>query len=420
MPVHILAVSQYFYPETFRINDMACEWVKRGYKVTVLTGIPNYPEGKFYRGYDYWNRRKEIWNGVNIIRIPLIPRGNSSVSLAANYVSFAVSGWIWKTVSRVKADLVFTFEVSPMTQALIGCWYARRHRVPHFLYVQDLWPENVMTVTGLRSPFILKPVDCMVDYIYKHSDQIFTASRSFARAIAGRHVKVDKKKIHYWPQYAEQFYKTVNREDTRFAAKADNDLPVYFMRDDSVFYIAFTGNIGTAQGLDILPETAEKLKKSCKRRICFVIIGNGRYQKELENEINRRNVRDMFLMISRQPPQAIPGILSCCDAAFLSFNKMNLWKMTIPAKLQSYMACGMPVIAAVRGEAAGIIQKAGCGVCSPPGDSVRLSDAIKKLMVSDLERMSRNSRRYYSRHFDKSVLMDRMDKYIALEIGFEK
>lgn len=128
---HILLISQYFYPEPFRVNDMAAEWVKRGYKVTVLTGIPNYPMGKFYDGYDYRHKRRECWNGVDIIRIPLIPRGNSrnkllnAAGMAANYLSFIVSGRGWVKKNNVKADLVFTVEVSPMTQALIGTWYKK-------------------------------------------------------------------------------------------------------------------------------------------------------------------------------------------------------------------------------------------------------------------------------------------------------
>ena len=119
---HILVVSQYFYPETFRINDICQEWVKRGYKVTVLTGIPNYPMGKFFDGYGYRENRKEVWNGVNIVRIPLIPRGNSSIGMIANYLSFVVFGFVTNLFTTIKADYVFTFEVSPMTQALIGCW----------------------------------------------------------------------------------------------------------------------------------------------------------------------------------------------------------------------------------------------------------------------------------------------------------
>ncbi len=135
---HILVISQYFYPETFRINDIATEWVKRGYKVTVVTGIPNYPEGKFYKGYGWFRNNREIWNGIEIIRIPIIPRGSNSIGLILNYLSFVVSGFFWKCFTRIKTDYVFIFEVSPMTQALFGVWYARRRKIPCYIYVQDL------------------------------------------------------------------------------------------------------------------------------------------------------------------------------------------------------------------------------------------------------------------------------------------
>ena len=200
---HILVISQYFYPEPFRINDICQEWVKRGYKVTVITGIPNYPQGKFYDGYGFTKKRKEIWNGIDVIRIPLIPRGHNSIGLMLNYLSFVVSGAFWKTFTRIKADYVFSFEVSPMTQVLIGCWYAKKHKVPHYVYVQDLWPENVQSVIGINNSLVIKPIDKMVDYIYSHSDEIFATSPSFVETICNRKVKVDRKKVQYWPQYAE-------------------------------------------------------------------------------------------------------------------------------------------------------------------------------------------------------------------------
>ncbi len=212
---HILLISQYFYPETFRVNDIACEWVKRGYKVTVLTGIPNYPMGKYFPGYDRMHRTRERWNGVDIIRIPLIARGNShnklisALGMIANYFSFIISGHKWvnsKEAAELHADLVYTVEVSPMTQALIGVWYGKRYKVPSFLYVQDLWPENVEIVTGIHNKLIIGPIERMVDKIYKETNQIFATSPSFVKAITGRKNAVDEKKVHYWPQYAEEFY----------------------------------------------------------------------------------------------------------------------------------------------------------------------------------------------------------------------
>lgn len=404
---HILLVTQYFHPETFRVNDMAREWVKRGYKVTVLTGIPNYPMGKYYEGYDKKHRTRESWHGVDIIRIPLVARGNSNnkiinaIGMTANYLSFVNSGRKWlksKEAADLHADIVFTCEVSPMTQALIGIWYKRRYHVPAYLYVQDLWPENVETVTGIHNRAIIGPIDRMVDKIYEESDTIFTTSPSFVEEIVRRKKTVDREKVHYWPQYAEEFYQP---------------MPPQFIEgieDDDYYKIAFTGNIGTAQGLDILPKAAELLKKE---KVRFVIVGDGRYQAEFEKQIRNRNVQDMFIMIPRVPAERVPQILSVCDAGFISFDKTPLWENTIPAKLQSYIACGKPIIASASGETKRIIEEAGCGVCCEIGDAKALADGISYMLEADNSFMGKSARNYYEEKFDKKMLMDRMDKYIG-------
>lgn len=398
---HILVISQYFYPETFRINDMCQEWVKRGYQVTVITGIPNYPMGKFFEGYGYTKRREETWNGIHIIRIPLIARGSSSIGMVANYASFTISGFIMNLLTNIKADYVFTFEVSPMTQALIGCWYAKKHHVPHYLYVQDLWPENVITVTGITNPLIIKPIDKMVDYVYKNADEIFATSPSFVDAICNRKVKVSREKVHYWPQYAEEFYRPCER-------KRIEEIP-----EDGCFKIIFTGNIGTAQGLQILPKTAELLKDE---NIKFVMVGDGRYLDEFNQEIKVRKVEDKFIMIPRQPAEKIPEFLAACDVAFLSFQDAPLWQMTIPAKLQSYMACGMPVIASAGGETGRIINEAGCGVCTNIGDAVELRQAVIYMKNrNDLKEMGMKSQSYFKTHFDKNMLMNQMEDFFTIK-----
>ncbi len=410
---HILVISQYFWPETFRINDIASEWVKRGYQVTVLTGIPNYPMGKFFDGYDYRHRRQEHWNGIEIIRIPLIPRGSSSIAMAANYLSFTAMGFWWKNVTDIHADLVFTFEVSPMTQALIGCWYSRKYHVPHFLYVQDLWPENVETVAGITNPVIIKPIDRMVDYIYRNTDEIFATSPSFVETIVNRKVSVPKEKVHYWPQYAEEFYKVLDRAAVR--ENADASSPVHMIPDDEYFNIIFTGNIGTAQGLEILPKMAELLKFVNVR---FVIVGGGRYHRQFMREIKQRGVEDKFIMIPRQPAEVIPELLACCDAAFLSFMDTKLFEKTIPAKLQSYMACGMPIIAAAKGETERLIKEAGCGVCVPIGEARALADAVIWSIEhkSEVSIMGRRSRNRFEDWFEKSKLMDAIDEHIQKSV----
>ena len=393
---HILVISQYFYPEQFRINDMCAEWVKRGYKVTVLTGYPNYPQGKYYERYGWFKKTKQRWNGVDIIRIPLTARGQGSIKLAANYFSFVISGFFWAKTTRIKADYVFTFEVSPMTQALIGTWYSKRRKVPNYLYVQDLWPENVEIVTGIHSPFVIKPIEAMVNHIYKHCDVIFATSPSFVKEIQKR-VKHKKNKVKYLPQYAEDFYKPVERK------------PVPEIPDDDSFKIIFTGNIGQAQGLDILPKTAKLLKG--KENVKFIVVGDGRNKEQFLKQISDNSVQDMFIMIDRQPPERIPELLAACDAAFISFMPDPLFEKTIPAKLQSYMACGMPILASANGETKRIIEESNCGICVELGNAKLMKNAIITMSTQSKTQMHNLSRTYFEKHFEKDKILKYLDKF---------
>ena len=412
----ILVICQYFYPEQFRINDICSEWVKRGHDVTVLTGIPNYPQGRFYEGYGLFKKRKEIWNGVKIIRIPLIPRGHTPIGMVLNYFSFPISGFFWNIFTNTRADHVFMFETSPMTQCKIGVRYAKKHKVPLYLYVQDLWPENVEIVTGIKSRLVIGPIDRMVDKIYAACDEIFVTSPSFVKAVTGRKKPVPENKVHYWPQYAEEFYRVVDKKTAssnilnklKLDKKSTEDL-----LDDNTFKIAFTGNIGYAQGLQILPKAAKLLKE--EKNIKFVIVGDGRYKSKLLEEIHQSGVEDKFIMIDRQPPEMIPDILALCDAAYISFMDTELFTWTIPAKLQSYMACGMPIIASASGETKRIIEEADCGRCVPIGDAKALAETIKEIAntgQNDRNQYGSNSRKYFEEHFTKKKLMDEFEPYL--------
>lgn len=398
---HILVVSQYFYPEQFRINDICAEWVKRGYKVTVLTGIPNYPQGKYYKGYGLFKKRTEEYKGIKIIRIPIIPRGNNPIMLALNYLSFVVSGFLWKVFTKIQADYVFIFEVSPMTQALPGVWYAKKRNIPCYLYVQDLWPENVEIVTGISNKHLIGAIGKMVDYIYSKCNKIFTTSRSFIRSINKRGVSLEK--LEYWPQYAEDFYIPLDKKEIP-------EIPI-----DGAFNIIFAGNIGYAQGLDILPKVAELLlRKELKRKIRFNIVGDGRYKKEFIELVNRTGTNDVFNFIPKQPATRIPEFMATCDAAFLCLTDSPLFAMTIPAKLQSYMACGVPVIASADGETSRIINESNSGMCCPAGDYRKLADIIiemSEMTEDELQNFGKNAKSYSVRNFNKIDLLNNMDKY---------
>lgn len=409
MKKHILVISQYFYPEQFRINDICTEWVKRGYKVTVVTGIPNYPQGKFYNGYGLFKKRTETYNGIEVIRIPLIPRGKSSILLALNYLSFVVSGYIWKLFSDIKADYVFIYEVSPMTQALPGVWYAKKRKIPCYLYVQDLWPENVEIITGMKNKYIIGAIGKMVDYIYSRCDKIFTTSISFVKSIENRGVPLEK--IEYWPQYAEDFYIPMEKKSHPR------------ITNDGVFNIIVAGNIGYSQGLDVLPRAALLLKtQNASRKIRFNVVGDGRYKSELIEFINSNHVSEMFNFIEKQPATRIPEMMAACDAAFLSLTDNPLFAMTIPAKLQSYMACGIPILASANGETSRILSESQGGYSSPAGNAEQLACIIRDITSKsqeELRQLGVNSRSYYDNNFSKQELLDRMDAYFGHNIKYE-
>ena len=408
---HILFIAQVFYPEVFRSNDMAAEFIKRGYKVTVLTGIPNYPEGEFFEGYDCKHNLEEDWNGLHILRIPVVPRGHSSLQLIRNYHSFAASGKKWVRKHNLDVDLVFTFETSPMSQALIGAWYGKKYQVPVFLYAQDLWPENVEAITGIHNKLILGGINKMVDYIYKWTDKIFATSPSFVEDIVNRKVPVPREKVHYWPQYAEEFYKPMTPPSE---GKEGADSYISTLINTKELKIAFTGNLGMAQGLDVLPKVAALLKES---PVKFVIVGDGRYKESFLEEIRKAQVEDKFILIPKQPAQKIPEILSLCDAGFISFAPIALWEHTIPAKLQSYMACRKVIIASAAGETERIIKEANCGFCVKTGDPQALAEQIIAVLAWEdrkekLETLGRNAEAYFLKHFVKADLMDEMIGFI--------
>lgn len=397
MKKHILIICQYFYPEQFRINDMAFEWVKRGYKVSVVTGLPNYPEGKIFDGYGLFKKRKETINGVEVYRIPLIPRGHGKLGLVMNYFSFPFFGFFWNLFTKIKADEVFMFETSPMNQCKVGVAYAKKHKVPCYLYVQDLWPENVEMITGIHSPIVIKPIERMVRKIYKGCTHIWGTSPSFVTEIRKYVDESEADKVSFWPQYAEEFYEPLPKKEHKG------------------FNLVFTGNIGQAQGLEILPEAAKIIRNEGYKDIRFTIVGDGRARHSFENSITDAGVWDLFEFAGRVQPTEVPGYLATGDAAFISFADDDLFAKTIPAKLQSYMACAMPIIASAKGETARVISEADCGMCSTIGDARALADniiAMKKQSATRLREMGENAYAYNKEHFSKAKLMDIMDRYL--------
>ena len=383
-------ISQYFYPEEFRINDLTFEWVKRGYDVTVITGIPNYPKGRFFSGYGWFRKNREVIQGVKVIRLPILPRRKGLIFLSLNYLSFLVSGFFWALFTRLQSDVVFINEVSPMTQALPGLWFAKRRKTPSILYVQDLWPENVKATLQSDDSLLTRYLARLTKRIFEKTDTILTTSKSFVDNIVARGISKDK--VRYWPQYAEDFYQPLPKEA------------------HSATRIMFTGNIGQAQGLDLLVEVAKEIPENSN--IIFVLVGEGRNKESIVTSIRKNKIQHRFEFIDAVLPTEVPKLLATADAGYIGFNQNTIFEMTIPAKLQSYLASGMPVIASASGEVESIVRENNLGFVSAPGDAKGLLQNIiifSMLSKEEKEVMSNNAKIYQEKHFAKQQLLDEMD-----------
>lgn len=388
----ILIISQYFYPENFRINDLALELKNRGHKITVLTGLPNYPKGEYFDGYDDKKYCDEIWNDIPIYRCKLRPRKTGSINLIRNYVSFVVeANKKLKELENQDFDLIYVFEVSPITVALPAIKFKKKKKLPIVINIQDLWPENIIAVTGITNFIVIGLVNKMVNYIYKHCDLILTASPSFVDKIRDR-IK-NKDKVVYWPQYS-------------IVSRTNEDVSLY---NKDFFNIVFTGNIGEAQGIDLAIEVANILKNE---KICWHFIGEGRSREKLMNMVSEYGISDKVKFYGFHPETEIPKYLSNADAALLILKPNPVFEMTIPAKLQTYLACGVPILGCVSGEGKRIIEESGAGIVSDSISVESLVDVCQQFLILDQEELcnyKEKAFRYSGRNFNKKKLLDKLE-----------
>lgn len=390
----VLVVSQYFYPENFRINDLVLELKKRNHEVTVLTGKPNYPQGEYYSGYSFKGNDNEIWNDVEIIRVPLRARKTGAFNLMRNYLSF-----VWHANKKAKKinkdfDIIYVFEVSPITVALPAIKLKKILNIPVIMNVQDLWPENIVAVTRINNAFIISIVDKLVNYIYKHCDLLLCASPSFVERITKR--GIDQSKVKYWPQYS-------------IVSKSNLDSNIF---NNGKFNITFTGNIGEAQGIDIAIQAADKLRNE---NIHWNFIGNGRSKEKMELLVKKLNLESCISFYGFIEENKIPQYLESSDAALLILKPDPIFEMTIPAKLQTYLSCGVPILGCVNGEGKKIIEDAHCGIISQEISVESLVKATKELINLDQQEVNNyklNAYQYGLNNFNKNTLLNELEDYM--------
>lgn len=407
----ILIITQYFWPENFRINDLAEGLRDRGHQVAVLTGKPNYPSGRFYSGYGFLKRNDDNYKGITVVRVPVIPRGpGTAFRLVLNYLSFAgFASLLAPFRCREKVDAIFVFEPSPITVGLPALVLKKIHRVPVFFWVQDLWPESLSATNMVSSVWILRQVKRLVRYIYAGCDRILVQSRAFVEPI--QHLGFDVQKIEYFPNSAEELYKPVSA--SLGTAECDA-LP-------NGFRVMFAGNIGAAQDFETILTAAEKIK-SCVD-IHWVVLGDGRMARWVKKEVNRRGLNETVHLLGHHPIEAMPRFFALADVMLVTLRRDPIFALTIPSKVQSYLACARPIVAALDGEGARILDEAGAGVVVPAQDADRLAEAVLglyRMPKTEREAMGASGRAYYLANFERNMLLDRLDGWLRvsnMEVG---
>ena len=395
----ILFVSQYFYPESFRGNDIVFDFVKRGHEVTVLTAKPNYPNGKFYNGYNFFNKRTEYINGAKIIRTPIIPRGNgNALRLLLNYTSFVFfSFFAVKFRIRTRFDVIFVQQLSPVTMVLPAVWIKKKQKIPLCLWVLDLWPESVTAASNIKNKRIIAWLNKLVKFIYKNTDKILISSDFFRNSISEK-INIEKNEIIHFPNWAEDNFTT--------PLQSDIELPSF----PTGFNIMFAGNIGEAQDFESILKAAERTQKEAPS-INWILVGDGRKASWIRKGMSDRNLTNIYLL-GRYPIETMPKFFQKADAMLVSLKDEPIFSLTVPAKIQAYMASGKIILGMFNGEGANIIKQANCGYAVPAGNYNELvKQAIMLSQLNDIERIRKeqNAYTYYKNNFDKNDLFDKLE-----------
>ena len=408
--MRVLVVTQYFWPEDFSINSVVRSLIDRGIEVEVLTGKPNYPEGIVFKGYKALGCQAEHWHGVKIHRLPVVPRGSkSALRLIFNYISFVLSGiflapWL---LQKRSFDSVLVYAPSPILQAIPGIFLGWLKKCGVIVWVQDLWPES-LTVTGyINKAWILSIVRFVVRWIYFHADLLLLQSRAFESPVATMAPNTPR---FYHP----------NSVDSIFAQPPSPNVKLPLLPSLEVcFTVMFAGNLGSAQAVEVIVEVALLLSKV--NGIQFIVVGQGSRWTWMRDQVQALGLTNIHLL-GRFPLETMPSLLQKADALLVTLSDEPILSMTVPNKIQAYMAVGRPILASLNGEGARLIHEAQAGFCTPAEDPQLLAAAVMKLYqmtVDDRLRMGVNGRRYFESYFDQSVLVEDLIKHLSFIAGLK-
>lgn len=401
----ILFVCQYFYPEVFRGNDIAFHWAEQGHEVHVVSGIPNYPDGKFHEGYGMFKRRHEVVNGVKVTRLPIIPRGNNKIMLMLNYFSYLFVAWVWMLFHAMfhKYDCVFVQQLSPVMMSAPGVLYKRLRKVPLYTWVLDLWPESLTAAGGINNKYILGFFKWFVKSEYKNSDKILISSRSFEKSILEYGDYSDK--VVYFPQWSDA---TSSVSGGKIQGSSLPTMP-------DGFKLMFAGAVGEAHGFECTMQAALLTKEH--KDIKWIIVGDGRKLDWVKLFVKEHGLEETVYTLGRFPAETMPWFFKQADVMLVTLSDDPLFKLYAPAKISSYMAAGKPIVAVLNGEGAEVIKDADCGWTLPAGDAdgfAKLALELSQKEAAELAVKGANAAKYYNEHFVKEKCLAKLDEMMNL------
>ena len=372
----VLIISPHFYPEDFKCNEVAFELAKRGYDVTALSDIPNYPAGKFYKGYGLLRRRREVVNGVKIIRTAMIPRGNGSgLRLALNYISFAITACIRAIFMAIfkRFDTIIVHQLSPITVGLPAVIIKKiRPKTKLLFWVLDLWPESLEVAGGITNPIIFGTFKGIAKSCYRNSDKILMSSNGFRESICSKGDFAHK--LEYFPNWA----------DGELNDNADYQLPAL----PEGFKIMFAGNIGEAQDFENTLKAFKLIHDKGISNIHLILVGDGRKKAWVDKYIEDNSLHNIIHCVGRHPLSAMGLFFAKADVLYLALKDSIIFNLTCPAKLQAYMSAGKPILAMINGEGANIISESSCGLSVNAGDFESLANTIVSMSELPFDRLT--------------------------------
>lgn len=401
--MRLLIVTQYFWPEAFRVNDLALGLKSLGHEVEVLTGLPNYPQGSLFPGYGWLRPASENFEGIRVVRVPMVTRGRSKgLRLALNYLSFAIMASLLGPLRcRGRFDAVLIFQPSPVTIGLPGLLMSVISKAPALIWIQDLWPDTLEAMGFRRSGLPLRIAARLSDLVHRRCDRVLAQSRAYIPRLEARGVPPSR--IAYLPNWAEAFYRPPSPQDN----VAD---PMAQIRG---FRVVFAGNIGSAQAFETIIAAARQLQHV--EDLHWVVLGDGNMKAWLEEEIARHGLGKQFHLLGRRPPEDMPAYFAHADALLVTLRSDPVFSLTIPSKIQSYLACAKPVVAALDGEGAAIMRECGAGAVCAAEDVSGLADAVlavHRMTPQERAACGMRGRRYYEDNFERALLLNRLDQWI--------